>query len=192
MRPTYTRASKATFICLAWLLCLVVMAGCATYRPVDNLYTNPQIRLQAQAPQGWQQFTSDRTAYVITRDGLRLEAISVRVVKMGKKLPGTERVYRSDMLPHEIAQLSLGLLESSDGAKNAKVEKVELAKVAGRNGYKAAAVYTDKEGLRKRLCLYGVVIGDSVCEFRYNAAEKAFYGKYLSAFEQMVASAKVE
>jgi len=166
-------------------------AGCGPYLSAGKTYRNYATRLRVDLPEGWLQFTPERPACVITKDGFRLETISIRVTKLGKKLPATKRVYRADMLPHEIAQLSLGLMESSDEAKDFQVQEIQLAKVAGHNGYKACASFVDKQGLRKRLCLYGAVIGDSLCELRYTAAEHVYYERYLPAFEQMVVSAKV-
>lgn len=174
---------------LVWLL-LSIVGGCATYTPVGKVYRNGGARLEVELPKDWLRFTPGRPAYVITRDGLRLEKISIRMVKMGKKLPGTDRRYQPDMLPHEIAELSLGLIESSDKTSNFQVERIELARVAEHDGYKASALFTDKGGLRKHLYLYGAAIRGHVCEFRYEAAATVYFDKYVDTFEHLVTSAR--
>ena len=93
--------------------------------------------------------------------------------------------------PHEIAELSLGLIEARDGTKNFKVERIELANLAGHEGYRAEARFFDAQGLPKRLHAYGVMIGEYVCEFRYVGAEKVYFERYLPVFEEIIASLRV-
>jgi len=124
-----------------------------------------------------------------TRDGLRLEAIWISVKRMGKKLEGTRRLYQPSMLPHEIAELTLGLLEARDDTKNFQTEQIELKEVVGVEGYEARARFVDAGGLPKRLLLRGAALHGYVCEFGYVAAETAYYERYLPAYEEIVSSA---
>ncbi len=76
--------------------------------------------------------------------------------------------------------------------KNFEVEKIDTAKMAGRDGYRVDAKCIDEGGLPKRLRLYGAVVGKYVCEFLYEAAEPDYFHKYEGAFENTVSSVKVE
>jgi hypothetical protein len=127
----------------------------------------------------------------MTHDGLGLETIRIDVTKMGKKLRGSERVYQPDMLPHEIADLTLSLFEAIDERNEFQVESVERFRIAGLDGFKAEASFKAETGLCKRLRIYGVEVEGYLCEFRYVAADKVYFTKYLPDFERMVASARI-
>jgi hypothetical protein len=173
------------------LALLVALPGCATYSRVGSTYRPSGTALEVQLPPGWLRYNPARNGFVMTRDGLRLETIALSSARIGKKLPKTERVYRADMLPYELAEVSLGLIEASGAAKNLKTETIELASVAGRDGYRADASYVDEQGLPKQLRMYGLIVGDHVCQMVYDAAKAVYYEKYLPAFEGLVASARV-
>ena len=111
---------------------------------------------------------------------------------MYRKIPGTERVYRPSMLPQEIAELSLGLTESSDQTKNFEIQNIELADVADYDGYRARAVYVDPVGLRKRLEIVGAPIQNYVCELIYIAADEVYFDRYYEIFADVVSSARVK
>lgn len=170
---------------------LAQLVGCATYSRSADSYRHRKTKLQVALPDDWLRYNPARPVLTLTRDGLRLESISISMTKAGKKIPGTERVYQTQMLPHEIAELSLGLFEGRDDTKNFSIEKIELATVAGKDAYKADAIYIDAQGLPLRLRAYGVVIADYICEFRYVAARPIYFEKYLPVFERIVASASV-
>jgi len=127
----------------------------------------------------------------MTRDGLGLETIEIYIDKVGKKLEGTERTYRADMLPHEIAELSLNLIESLDETNDFQVNGIELATIAGRDAYRADASFKTEGGLRKRLRMYGARIEDHVCEFQYVAEDEVYYDKYIKVFEDMISSVTI-
>ncbi len=173
------------------LLLFVLVPGCATFMPVDDVFRHRQTRLEVSPPGDWLQYTPDRPHYTMTRDGLRLEFIAINVTKAGQKLQGTDRVYRADMLPYEVAELAMGVLEASDITKNFDVERIQKTQALGQPGFKAEATFTDALGLRKRLRSYGTIVGDYVCEFRYIAAESVYFDRYLETFERTVASARL-
>lgn len=126
----------------------------------------------------------------MTRDGLRLEQISIALTKVGHDVPGTDRTYQAGMLPHEIAELSLGLLEPREGTKNFSIETIEVVNVTGHDAYKAEATYVDEGGLPKRLQIVGIMSGEFVCELLYAAADLVCFQKYEPAFEEMLAGVR--
>jgi hypothetical protein len=172
--------------------CVHFTAGCSTYSRVGREYRHSGAKLRVSLPSGWLRFRPARDAYVFTRDGLQLERISIRLTKTGKKLAGTDRTYNTGMLPHEIAELSLGILDARDDTKNFVVERIDLATVAGYEGYVASATYTTPAGLPMRVRLCGALIGEYVCEFQYAAAADVYYHRYLTTFEELVSTAKID
>jgi uncharacterized protein YerC len=171
---------------------ILTSGGCATYSPVKSPYTQQKCGLEVALPSGWLQFVPAKKCYMMTRDGLRLEAIVIKLTRVNDKIEGTERVYQANMLPQELADLSFGLIKAQEGVKNASLERVERAVVAGQDGYKADATYVDGSGLPVRLRMYGAVVNGYVCEFSYNAADPVYFSKYEKDFESLVASAKVK
>ena len=182
-------ATRCAIAALA-LVCSTT-AGCATYSAVKSPFTHRAAQLRIDLPQGWLRYNPANPALTMTRDGLRLERITVALTHLGKKLPDTQRVFHENMLPHELAMFSLGLIEARDDTVNFEIEKIELAAIAGRDAYLAHARYADDGGLPKRLKMYGTIIGDYVCEFAYEAAELVYFDKYDKIFEDLVASAKM-
>lgn len=92
------------------------------------------------------------------------------------------------MLPNEIAELTLGLMEAMEGTKNFEVRTIESVKLGGHDGYRASASFTDSLGLRKRLLIHGTSMRGYVCEIEYEAAERLYYDKYLDAYRSAVSS----
>ncbi len=185
--------SKRRSLWCAALMCLsTTLVGCSTYSRVGQSFRHHQTKLVVTLPEGWLRFNPARPTLSMTHNGLRLERIDVMVTQMGKKLAGTKRVYRPGMLPHEVAELSLGLIEADETTKNFNIKDIQLGSVAGHEGYRAEAAFVDQQGLAKRLRLHGVVIGEHVCEFRYVAAEHVYFDRYAPAFETLVTSARVE
>ena len=179
-------------VLVVFLPVLVVVAGCATYMRADSTFEHRRSGLVVDLPAGWLRYTPARPIYAITRDGLRLEAITISVTKVGEKIKGTERSYRANMLPNEVAELSLGVIEARDVTKNFEVKAIEPAKLAGHDGYQASAAFTDPLGLRKRLLLHGAVINGYVVEMMYEAAERVYFDKYVDAYRKVVSSARTQ
>lgn len=172
----------------ALLLCCI---GCADYARVKSPFKHHKTKLTVAVPSDWWQYRPPAPAYVVTKDGLRLETITIRVRKVGEELPDTERVYQAGMMPNEIAELSLGLLEAKEGTKNFEVKQITTAEVAGHEGYQAEAEYVDDTGLPKRLLIRGALIGEHVCEFIYDAQDRLYFDKHEPAFQRVVSSAAV-
>lgn len=170
---------------LAWL------SGCATYSPTGREYRLPSTGVKVTLPSGWLHYTPQRDSFVITRDGLRLERVTISATRCGKKIAGTEKVISPGLLPIELAEISMGLLQSQETVKNLNTQNIELANVAGQPGYRIDAVFVDEHGLPMRMRSYGAIIVDGACEFRLIAAEPVYFEKYLPALEELVASARI-
>ena len=171
---------------------LITVAGCGPYVSAPKRYSDFGSGLHADLPSGWLQYTESKDGFTITRDGLRLEKITIRTTRVGKKIEGIDRVYDANMMPHEVADLSIGLMKAKPDMKSFEVEKIDTARMAGQDGYKVDARYIDEGGLCKRLRLYGAVMGKYVCEFLYEAAEPDYFHRYEDAFENTVSSVKAK
>lgn len=167
-------------------------AGCAIYTPVPAEYRYSDAGIAIPLPDDWLRYRPAKNAYVITRDGLRLERISIRFHQTEAQLDGTERRFRKDSLPHELADISLGLLAARREIRNFQVESIRSATIADHAGFSADARLADEEGLPIRLRLTGALIGDYVIEIEYAAAEAVYFERYLAAFDRLVAGIRSE
>jgi hypothetical protein len=187
---TRCRALCLAVVVLA-MLSLFGVSGCALYRPVGKAYSHWSSGLQIKLPEKWLQYTQAKSGFVITRDGLRLERITINAIRVGKKLEGTERVYRSGMIPYEAAELTIGRIRNQEQVRNFAVEKIDTASLAGRDAFQVDAAYADEGGLRKRMRVYGAVIGNYFCEIVFEAADLVYFSKYENACQSVVSSAKL-
>lgn len=67
------------------LLAIVVSGGCATYTRADDAFKHGRAGFVVDLPDGWLRYTPARPAYVLTRDGLRLETITIRVTRQARR-----------------------------------------------------------------------------------------------------------
>ncbi len=171
------------------LMSSTILTGCATYMAAGKTFRHYNAKLVVALPAGWLRYTPDRSTFVMTRDGLRLESIAIASQRVGKRIAGTERAYSASMLPHEIAELSLGLLAARGDTPNFEVDKIALASVAGQDAYVADAHFIDVTGVPRRVRQYGARVGEYILEFRFVGSEPVYFEKHLPVFESMVASA---
>ena len=166
--------------------------GCSTYSNAGSQFKERHSRLIVPLPQDWLQFNDAEGAFVLTKDGLRLEQVVIRAIEVGNEMEGTARVYQAGMLPNEIAELSLGLMEAEEETKNFEVKDIEATTIAGTDGYLAEAAFVDKSGLPKRAMICGAMFGEIVVELSYVAARDVYFEKYLPAYRKMLNTAHVE
>lgn len=166
--------------------------GCSMYSPTPKYFEHSRTRLKVELPANWLRYNQSLPTWVLTRDGLQLEVIAISSIRVGDKIKNTERRYQAGMLPYEIAELSLAILKTRDDVNDLKIEKIELATVAGREGYGATAGFVDALGLAKKLWLFGAMIDGYVCEFCFIAEESVYFEKYRGAFERLVQSSQTQ
>lgn len=184
--------SRRRFVVMGLAVVLLFFfSGCGPYVRASKRYSEFSSGLQADLPEGWLQYTEAKNGYTITRDGLRLEKITIRTTRVGKKIEGIDRVYNAGMMPHEVADLSVGLAKAQSEMRSFEIRKIDAARVAGQDGYRVDAVYIDEGGLHKGLRMYGAILGKYVCELVYEAAEPVYFQKYENTFQNIVSSLKV-
>jgi hypothetical protein len=170
---------------------LAAATGCSEYVTAPRRYSEFGSRIQVELPRGWLQHTKAKDGFTITKDGLRLEKITIRIVRLGEKLKETDRIYTSGMMPNDAADLSVGLVKARPDIRNFEVASIDAAQFAGRDGYRVDAMYIDEGGLIRRMRMYGAVLDRHVCELTYEAAEPVYFQKYEGDFQKMVASVRV-
>lgn len=152
--------------------------------------THRTTKLTAQLPGDWFVESLD-PALVTTRNGLRLQQIRITAQPLDEPLAGSERRYTNSMLPNEVAEFTLGLVEAAPGHANFEVERVEFDEIAGADGYRADATFVDAAGLPKRLRVHGAIIANHVIELWYEAAKAVYYDLDEGVFDRMLETVQV-
>ena len=185
-----TRRGVCFAVTVVCMLGFLGMSGCATYSRAPAKYAQRSSGFQVTLPTGWLRYTPAQSGMTITRDGMRLEKITILVTRFGKELPGTKRVYNADMLPHEAADLFIELAKAQNDTHNFEVGKIDLTPVANQDGFRIDAAYVDEQGLHKKIRTYGVVTDTHVCNLVFDAANPTYFKRYEDVFKSIVDSAR--
>lgn len=169
---------------------LVVLPGCSAFRVVGGAVEHRRTHVSADLPAGWYVESLD-PAFTASRNGPRLQQISASVVPLEAPLTGTQRRYPAGMLPNEVAELALGLIEASPGHANFETLDIAYDEIAGSDGFAANVQFVDSQGLPKRMRVHGVVILGHVFQFIYEAAAAVYYDMDEPAFDAFVGSVRV-
>ncbi len=178
MRPT-----------LLAITCLL-LTGCTAFRATDSTVAHRHTRLTVNIPPGWYVESLDPVA-VLSRNGPPLQRITISATPLGRPLAGTQRTYNDGMLPNEVADLALGLVEATPGHANFARLRLEFDQLAGADAFAAEATFVDASGLPKRLRLHGATLLGHIIQVAYEAADAVYYEMDLAAFENLLESARI-
>jgi hypothetical protein len=178
---------------IALLLLALGATGClrreTPWDPIGPRYASdnwfgPKYALEI--PEGWLKLNSGE-GLTATRDGWRLQKITVREIDPSKPLAHTKKTLRAGMAPRELAEVLLDNARASWGSAITVVE-TKPATVAGASGFRAVVAYKDGEGLPRRLVLAGALVGDRIWQLGYDAPERVYFQKDLATFEKALTS----
>lgn len=175
---------------------LLALAGCATTKtkppnwlPATSPWVAPVGQFQVDLPDGWMRGNiTDRELLLVTRDGTALQRIFAGSSEVGKPFGGTQRTVVAGMTPEQAGSLVIDDLNSSKGWTDIRVLANEPATLSGRPGFRLLAAYKDKDGLKNRLVVYGLVSEPRFYWLVYLAPERHYFDLYLPSFEWMVKS----
>lgn len=175
------------------VLAMLLAAGCASgprWVPAAGDYSAQSGRFTVRLPDGWMLLPSPEKV-VASRDGVFLQRIDVRTHEVGKPLGGTKKVFSRGMLPQEAAEVVQDAIVSSPGMQGAALIENAPAEVAGRPGFKLVLDYKDRDGLKMKTVVYGVLAGDTLYELMYRAPERHYFDRDASTFEAVRASFRI-
>ena len=162
--------------------------GCiprAAWVQAERDFQSPDDQFRVQLPDGWMRVNVDE-ALLVTRDGLDLQRIHVVGRELDKPLPNSKRVPHKGMDPAEIADLLAGELSSSQGVTGVRVVESSPATLSGAAGFKLVVVYKDRDGLRRKAVIYGILGRKALWTAAYQAPQRHYFDLDLAAFEKAV------
>lgn len=169
------------------LILLTLVAGCAPWVKVGGLYTSKPHNFSVELPDGWMRFNTPDRLY-ITRDGVLLQNIIIERLNIEKPLEHTKKKFSKDMLPQEVAELVLDNISSDPTVLGFEVIENIPARISGSPGFKVVFTYKNKDGLRLKSILYGLIVDEYFYGIRYTAARRYYFDKDLKTFEKVFAS----
>ena len=177
---------------LAIGLLIASLAACAPWTRVDQASRLETRRddYTLELPLGWVRHTASANDFFVTRDGPALNYIVVNRQPHDKKLPHTKRETRADMLPHEIAELTLAEWKSAESTANIEVVSNAPVMLGGRPAVRVHVRYKNERGLPIERVMVALVDAKGRLSIQYEAPAIVYFQRGLADFEAMVASVR--
>jgi len=173
----------------AFLAC--ALTACAPWVQVEGPFRMESQGYEVVLPAGWWREASTENPFLLTKDGVSLQYISIDRVVVGDELPNTKKKFAKGMSPDDVAAVELEEARSGQGIRSfALVEKAPFP-LAGYPGFKLAYSFKTEDGLRLRRVQYGAMVRDRVYRVQYQAAARYYFDKDLAAFERLRESFRI-
>ncbi len=161
----------------------VVFGGCVPYTAVAGKQTLSEYDVEVTTPAGWYRANRASDMFLITRDGLALQAILVQRVAVADALKFTKRKFADTMPPSEVAEVELDEARSNPDVLGLTVEENAPTTLDGRPGFRLVYNWNTKGGLRLKRIHYGFREGKFVYRLSYQAAARYYFDRDLPTFE---------
>jgi hypothetical protein len=164
--------------------------GCALWTPAkSSAIHHPWLQLELRIPEGWMVATFSEGLFT-TYHGLELESIHVRRWDRKVEVKGTGRNLEGDLLPFEIAEISLDSRRLDEGVGGLEVLSNAPYVVDGRECYEIDYRFRGETGLRIRTVEVGCAVDEWMYRFEYRAAEQHYFDARRAEFQALVESAR--
>ena len=173
-------------------LMLASLAACTPWARVDQGSRTETRRddFSLDLPVGWVKRTANGNDFFVTRDGPALNYIVVKREPHDRKLPGTKRTTRADMLPHEIAEIAIAEWKSTEATANLEVLSNTLAMLGGKPAARVHIRYRNERGLPLERIMVSLFDAKGRLSVVYEAPAIVYFQRGLADFEAMVASVR--
>lgn len=163
----------------------LLVLGCATWVGTGGPYRVGGIGVEADLPAGWMRKRLTSNELLMTRDGLSLDYIHIYRRDVDDEVPNTQQKLRTNMLPQQVAELSLDSTRLADGITNFEVLENSPAEIDGHECYKLSYRHRVDSGLRMRTVEYGCLIGRYHYHIVYRAPAQHYFDEYVEVFERV-------
>ncbi len=173
-------------------VCASLVSGCAAFSQLrKESYEDDNRLFTASVPVGWMRYNFGKE-FLITRDGIVLNAIAVSRRKLDEKLDFTKKKFTTDMLPQDLAEVELDDLKSVAGINRFTLLSNEPATLDGRSGFRVEYGYYTQSGLKMRGIRYGFLEKEWIYRIRYEAPTQHYFQYSLKDFKKFMESFKTK
>ena len=168
------------------LVCLImILASCTIWSQVKPGDTFGEKQgFDVQLPNGWMRFHPGVQGYMITKDGLSIQRITIAKYSLDKAFTKSEKTLTADMLVTDVMDYYIAELQQKNEGLTVEVEAKEPAIISGQEGFKVNVLLTAPDGLKYRLHSYGLLSRDGFYEISYEAPVIHYFSRDLPVFEK--------
>jgi hypothetical protein len=172
-------------------LLIFLLSGCAaTWVRVDD--ANQRYRgehYSVTLPAGWMR-SEVGDNLVLSRDGLDLQRIVIEYRPHDKAFEHLEKTSSVDMLPSELAELTIAELKAAqdEGLPSLEILDNRPVEIAGYTGYALHLRFRTDAGLRIEVLLQGFVDENGLYQLLYRAPTLHYFGRDREVYESVAGS----
>ena len=168
-----------------------MLGACTAWQVVEeSVSTVPQSRYAISLPKGWMRSALRDDRLLVTRDGIAIQYIEVSSLEpadaFAKTVKQSKKKIGSDLLPEQLAELTLAELQATQSMGTVSVIENAPATVAGHPAFRLHVQYKTAKGLRIEELIYGMQDGKRVLRAGYRAPTLHFFTRDLGTFEEVV------
>jgi len=169
------------------LIAFLFLTGCAPWMQAGGLYTLESQNFSVELPKGWMRLNTKKYL-LVTRDGILLQNILIKRIRIDKPLKHTKKRLNKKMLPQEAAEVIIDDIASTPTVLNFKLIENVPARISGISGFKLVYTYKNRDGLRLKSILYGFIAGEWFYSISYTAPSRYYFDKDLETFKKVFES----
>lgn len=146
---------------------------------------------QVKLPAGWMHNTSNNKELFISHDGPMLQGIEIQEGGHDDAFAAINEKTSPDMLPSELAELTLALVKNELPASRVTLLQNTPALIAGHQGFRLHIKYETSKGLDYEGLISGFATERQVYLIKYYGTSLHYYPRDLSTYEEVVQSFQV-
>ncbi len=164
----------------------LILSACAgPWESVPDTLSTP--RWSISPPKGWMHLSMPGSQ-MLSKDGPYLAYIFIQARPLARGFRYTKQKLRSDMLPHEAAQLIADNIRFDPAIRQFQLLDSCPATVGGREGFRLAYCYRDSNDVTIKTIYYGTIFQGHLINLRYTATQRHYFDKEIRAFADVFES----
>jgi hypothetical protein len=145
---------------------------------------------EAELPVGWTKFNMFGSQLYLSKDGFKLQMISLSQSRTNAELPVTKKRIKEGMLLQEIAEIVIDEATLSQEHKDFKIVSNAPTKIGGFDAFRLEYTFVNDHFVKYRSILYGFVYKKKYYEVQYSATQQHYWDDGFKDFEVFVESFK--
>ena len=172
-----------------WVTITLLLSACAgPWKSVPDTLNAPQWSISP--PKGWM-YLPMPGAQMLSKDGPYLAYILIQARPLSQSFRFTNRKLRSDMLPHEAAQLIADNVRFDPLIHQFQLLDSRPAMVGGHEGFRLEYGYRDSNGAKMKTVYYGTIVRGHLINLRYTAAQRHYFDEEIRSFSDVIESLRL-
>jgi len=177
------------YCCLMQIL--VACAPAPSWQVIHETEVTSGATYQVVLPAGWMRNPGNKEALFISLDGPALQGITIQEASHHEAFKKIKGISTPDILPSELAELTLALTKNEFAASRVVLLKNTPALVAGHQGFRLHFKYETSKGLDYEGIITGFATSEQVYIIKYYGTSLHYFPRDLSVYEEVVQSFQV-